>query len=104
MGDERRLAYFADHEVGPVRHRRADRISGHVMIAVMAYNLGAWVARKAGMTLEQLTRVFANLRVQEVQVGGTRYWERVELDKEHRAVLAALGYDEPPKRFTVSVE
>ena len=90
-------------EVGPIRHRRADRIEAHVMIGVMAHNLGAWIARKTGMTIEALRRLFANLRVQEVESDAGRYWERTDLEPAQRQAFLALGYDLPPKRFTATV-
>jgi transposase len=90
-------------EIGPLRHRRADRIEAHVMIAIMAQNLGRWLAKRAGMSLERLQLLFRNLRVQQVQMGEATYWERVELEAEQEAVIARLGYDAPQKRFTVTV-
>ena len=90
-------------EVGPMRHRRADRIRAHVAIAVMARNLGTWLARKSGMTIEAMRRLFANVRVQEVEVGGERYWERVDLAREQLAAIGKMGYELPPKRFTARV-
>jgi len=87
-------------EVGPIRHRRAERIRAHVMIAVIARNLGAWLSRKSGLTIEALRRLFANCRVQEVDLGGRRYWERVELERAQEEVIAKMGYEVPPKRFT----
>lgn len=90
-------------EVGPIRHRRADRIRAHVMIAVMAANLGAWLTHKTGMTLEALRDLFANVRVQKVKTRSAEYWECVELEPAQRAVISKLGYDQPPERFTVSV-
>jgi hypothetical protein len=89
--------------VGPLRHRRADRIRAHVMIAVMARNLGAWLQRKTGLTLDALRSLFANVRVQQVQAGSAEYWERVDLEPAQESVFAQLGFDLPPKRFTVSV-
>ncbi len=89
--------------VGPVRHRSAKRIRAHVMIAVMALNLGRWLERKAGTTLERLQRLFRNLRVQLVKMGEAEYWERVELEAAQEAMLTKLGYDLPPKRFTARV-
>lgn len=88
-------------KMGPVRHRRADRIRAHFMIAVMAYNLGRWLQHKSGRTLESLQRSFRNLRVQRVRVGKAEYWETVELTDDQETILDALGYDRPPKRFTV---
>ena len=90
-------------EIGPVRHRRADRIRAHVMIAVMARNLGAWLAQKSGLTIEAMQRLFANLRVQEIDVGGRRYWERTDLEPRQRSAIVKMGYDVPPKRFRVEV-
>jgi DDE family transposase len=90
-------------QVGPVRHRRANRIRAHVMIAMMALNLGRWLERKSGTTLERLQRLFRNLRVQQVKMGEALYWERVELEPAQEAMLQKLGYDRPPKRFTVTV-
>jgi len=89
-------------EVGPVRHRRADRIKAHVMIAIMAYNLGVWITRRAGLTIEATRRLLANLRVQEVSLDGARFWQRTELTRTQRAFFAKLGLDEPPERFVVS--
>lgn len=86
-------------EIGPIRHRRADRIRAHVMIAIMARNLGAWLARKSGLTLDALRRLFANLRIQEVESGGRRYWERTDLESAQRAIIEKLGYTTPPKRI-----
>jgi transposase len=91
-------------EVGPVRHRRADRIEAHVMIAVMAYNLGAWISRKCGRTLDEVRRLLDNLRVQEVAIGEARYWERTDLEQEQRRLFEKLGFDIPPKRFTTHVD
>jgi len=89
-------------EVGPVRHRRADRIEAHVMIGIMAYNLGAWITRRTGLTLDATRRLLANLRVQEVSLDGNRFWQRTELTKSQRDFLAKLGFDEPPERFVTS--
>ena len=47
--------------------------------------------------------MFHNLRVQKVEIGDQRYWQRVELEDIQRDVIQKLGYDVPPKRFTVSV-
>jgi len=88
--------------VRPVRHRSAHRIRAHVMLAVMAHNIGAWLALKSGLTLEALQRLFANLRVQQVQAGSATYWERTELEPEQEDVLIKLGFTAPPKCFTVS--
>lgn len=90
-------------KVGPIRHRRADRIRAHVMIAVMALNLAAWLERKTGHTFEYLQDLFANYRVQQVQMGNALFWEVVELEDRQKEVLDKLGYDEPPKRFTATV-
>ena len=90
-------------EVGPMRHRRADRIRAHVAIAVMARNLGTWLAHKSGMTIEAMRRLFANVRVQEVEVGGERFWERVDLAREQMSAIGRMGYEMPPKRFTALV-
>ncbi len=90
-------------KLGPIRHRRADRVQAHLSLAVMAFNLGRWLRHKSGMTLERLQRVFANARVQKVKVGTAEYWERVNLEKEQLAVLGKMGYAVPPKRFTVTV-
>jgi transposase len=89
--------------VGPVHHRKASRIRAHMMIAVMALNLGRWLQRKSGSSLESLQRLFRNLRVQHVKMGEALYWERVELEPAQEAMLQRLGYDLPPKRFTVTV-
>lgn len=89
--------------LGPIRHRRADRIRSHVMIAVMAHNLGRWLERKTGETLERLQRLFHNLRVQQVRVGENTYWQCVELEEEQKEAIRKLGYDLPPARFTASV-
>lgn len=89
-------------EVGPVRHRQGDRIHAHVMIAVMAGNLGAWISRRTGRSIEAVQRLLANVRVQEVQVGAARYWERVDLTPAQREFSARLGFDIPPKRFATS--
>jgi hypothetical protein len=89
-------------EVGPLRHRRADRIKAHVMIAVMAYNLGAWMSRRTGLTIDAIRRLLANLRVQEVSLDGERFWQRTELTRKQREFFAKLGFDEPPERFVVS--
>jgi hypothetical protein len=35
--------------VGPIRHRRDDRIRAHVMIAVMAANVGRWLERRGAL-------------------------------------------------------
>lgn len=90
-------------QVGPIRHRRADRIRAHVMVAVMAVNLGTWLARKTGRTLDALRVLFANVRVQKVKTRSAEYWQCVELEPAQRAVIEKLGYDQPPERFTVSV-
>lgn len=90
-------------EVGPIRHRRADRIHAHVMLAVMAYNIVTWLGRHSGHTLQGLRDLFSNLRVQEVMTAGGAYWERTELEPEQEAVFAKLGLEVPPKRFTVEV-
>ncbi len=89
--------------VGPIRHRRADRIRAHTMIAIMALNLGRWLERRSGTSLERLQRLFRNLRVQQVKMGESLYWERVDLEPAQEAMLEKLGYERPPKRFTVSV-
>lgn len=89
-------------EVGPIRHRRADRIRAHVMIAVMAANLGTWLTRKTGKTLDALRELFANVRVQKVKTPAAEYWECVELEAAQRDLLSKLGYDQPPARFSVS--
>jgi hypothetical protein len=89
--------------IGPIRHRRADRIRAHVMIGVMALNLGRWLELRSGMTIDRLRRLFANLRVQQVRMGESEFWERTNLETRQRAVFTKLGYDVPPKRFTVSV-
>jgi transposase len=97
--------------VGPVRHRKANRIRAHIMIAIMALNLGRWLQRKGQTTLERLQRhdpspsawVPRNLRVQKVKMGDALYWERVELEPAQKAMIDKLGYDQPPKRFTVTV-
>lgn len=89
-------------EVGPIRHRRADRIEAHVMIAIMAYNLGVWITRRTGLTLEATRRLLANLRVQEVSLDGARFWQRTQLTQGQREFFAKLGFDEPPERFVVS--
>jgi hypothetical protein len=90
--------------VGPIRHRRADRIAAHVMIAVMANNLGRWLEIKTGQTLESLQVLFDNLRVQEVKVGSYTYWQCVELEPAQRKAIRAMGYTLPPDRFTVEVD
>jgi hypothetical protein len=90
-------------ELGPVRHRRADRIRAHAMIAVMAFNLAAWLEFKTGLTIERLKRSMDNFRVQEVEFGAAKYWERVELEASQEEIIDALGYEEPPKRFTVEI-
>lgn len=90
-------------KVGPVRHRRADRIRGHVMVAVMAHNLGAWLASRTGRSIEAIRRLLANLRVQEVELGGARFWQRTELEPEQEELFTKLGYDPPPERFTVEM-
>lgn len=89
--------------VGPIRHRRADRIRAHVMIHVMARNLGEWLRRNTGMTLDALRGLLSNVRVQKVRTSSAEYWECVELEAAQAAVLDKLGYDHPPERFTVSV-
>jgi hypothetical protein len=91
-------------EVGPIRHRRADRITAHCMVAVMANNLGRWIELKAGQTLESLQRLFANLRVQKVRVGDAVYWQCVHLEIEQEQAVRRMGYTLPPSRFTVEVD
>jgi len=90
-------------EIGPIRHRRADRIESHIMIAVMANNIGQWLERKAGQTLESLQRLFENLRVQKVKVGEAIYWQCVELEPMQRNAILRMGYTLPPTRFTTTV-
>lgn len=90
-------------KLGPIRHRKAERIGGHVSIAVMAYNLCAWLQYKTGLSLERLQTTLTPLRVQKVQVGKAEYWERVEMSKEQTDLFAKLGYALPPKRFTVGL-
>lgn len=90
-------------KLGPIRHRRADRICAHVMIGVMAHNLGRWLELKAGKTLEHLQCLFDNLRVQQVEVGDCVYWQCVELEAEQKQAIRNMGYTLPPTRFTVEV-
>ena len=73
------------------------------MIAVMAHNLGAWLARRSGRTIEALRHLLANLRVQEVVVGAARYWQRTELEPGQQQLFEKLGYDLPPERFVPRV-
>jgi len=89
-------------DLGPVHHRRADRIEAHVMLGVMAQNIATWLRQHCGETLEGLRATFANLRVQEVETRGGTYWERTELEPRQRAVVEKLGLEVPPKRFTVA--
>ena len=89
-------------QIGPFRHRRADRIKAHVMLSVIAHNVGAWLRREGGHTVEALRALFSNLRVQEVETSGGTYWERTELEPEQEAVIGKLGLEVPPKRFTVA--
>lgn len=90
-------------KVGPIRHRKACRIEAHVMIAIMAQNLGRWLSMKSGHSIEALRRMFANLRVQEVEAGGTTYWQRTELDIAQTDAISKLGFDLPPKQFTAAL-
>jgi len=90
-------------EIGPIRHRRGDRIRAHVMIAVMALNLGRWLELKTGMTLEYIKDLVHNLRVQQIQMGAALFWERTDLEPEQRELFSKLSYEIPPKRFTASV-
>jgi DDE family transposase len=90
-------------EVGPIRHRRADRICAHVMLAIMAKNVAAWLARKSGLTLDVLRDLFANCRVQKMEVGGATFWQRTEMEKEQRDAIMRMGYTLPPLRFMTSL-
>ena len=89
---------------GPIRHRRADRIMAHCMIAVMARNVAAWLERKSGMTFEALRALFENVSVQQVELGSQTYWQCVELERDQEKTLRAMGFDLPPTRFTVSTK
>lgn len=90
-------------DVGPIRHRKACRIEAHVMIAIMALNLGRWLSMKSGQTIEALRRMFANLRIQEVDTGGATYWQRTELEPGQRDAILKLGFDLPPRQFTATL-
>jgi hypothetical protein len=90
--------------MGPIRHRRADRVRAHVMVAIMAFNLGRWLERRTGLTLQRLRDTLAGLRVQLVEANGARYWERTELDPEQRLLYERLGYHLPPKRFVPNIK
>ena len=89
-------------EVGPIRHRRADRILAHCMLAVMARNLAAWLELRSGMTFEALRKLFENVNVQEVEFGTETYWQCVELEPAQKKAIRQLGYSLPPVRFQVA--
>lgn len=91
-------------EIGPIRHRRADRILAHVMLAVMARNLAAWLELRSGMTFESLRQLFANVNVQQVELGSETYWQCVELEPAQKKAIQQIGYTLPPTRFIVSTE
>ena len=89
-------------EVGPIRHRRADRILAHCRLAVMARNLAAWLELRSGMTFEALRKLFENVNVQEVEFGTETYWQCVELEPAQKKAIRQLGYSLPPVRFQVA--
>lgn len=86
----------------PIRHRRADRIKAHVLVAVMALNVTRHIERKTGMTLFRLRDLLTSITVQQVEVGGragVTFWQTVELSSEQKAVFKKLGFDLPLPRF-----
>lgn len=50
---------------------------------------------------DTLQRAFRNLRVQQVRMGKAEYWVTVQLTADQEEIFDAIGYDRPPKRFTV---
>jgi transposase len=91
-------------EVGPIRHRRADRILAHCMLAVMARNLAAWLELRSGMTFEALRKLFENVNVQQVEFGVETYWQCVELEPAQKKAIRKIGYTLPPVRFQVATD
>jgi len=90
-------------QLRPVRHRLSKRIIAHIFVCVMAANVAAHLRKRTGLKLGKLRDLLESVRVQEIECGGRRFWECVELTEAQREVFELAGYDAPLKRFTVEV-
>jgi transposase len=86
-------------DLRPIRHRKAPRIRAHVLLSVMALNIVRWIERRTEKRLPRLRDILTPLCAQRVEVGGTRFWESVELTEEQAEIFEKLGYEKPLKRF-----
>lgn len=86
-------------DLRPIRHRKAPRIRAHVLLSVMALHIVRWIERRTEKRLPRLRDILTPLCAQRVEVGGTRFWESVELTEEQAEIFEKLGDEKPLKRF-----
>jgi transposase len=86
-------------DLRPIRHRKAPRIRAHVLLCVMSLNIVRWIERKTEKRLPRLRDILTPICAQRIEVGGSRFWESVELSEEQAEVFEKLGYEKPLKRF-----
>ena len=68
-----------------------------------ALNVVRWIERRTEKRLPRLRDILTPLCVQRVEVGGTRFWESVEMTEEQAEIFEKLGYEKPLKRFEAAL-
>ncbi len=81
----------------PMYHRRAHRISAHVMVCMLATLVLRESERRTGLRFDALSALFKPVRAALVEDGSRRFWQRTEWDDRVEEVCASVGAKRLPR-------
>lgn len=90
-------------ELRPVYHRKEERIRAHVLLCWLGLMLIRIVENQTGKTWREVRSEMQTMHLIEYRLDAGKLCQRTELTDEHRAIVAALKIEEPPRIWDISL-